>query len=461
MKQPRTRLLPDLTQSGSRRRQLGTLVLSIGGATVTTAALVLVPAMAEAAVAGSSLSSPVVSSSSAALTTTLPGFTLATGASSAAATSSGTLQAKGAGVLQPSPSGSTEATATPGHSQSVPSTCGGALPAFPAPLTGAVTASAACGSAEAKSASAESGSASGTGQAASLDVDLAPLLTQVVTSGSPLASALQSVLGQLPSIPGGGESVSTLLGSAESSLTGDQTLQVAAGVSSSTSTVSPNSFATTAKATGATITILPGGGTGGAALAKIIIGGASATASVDRTSTSDLVAKPSASDTPALVTVEVDAPGVGDKTYSVVPDQTMTILSGTPLQTTISVAAGSVTTAPSGAVTASASGVKVDLAQGVGATTATGENGGLDLVFADASATALPQSHPALKATHHSKPHPAHRPVLTSSSVPNATVPHTGLPWAGAAPVLAAGALAGAGLLWWPRLRRRVRSSRP
>lgn len=435
-----------------KKSGLATALAAIGGAGLTAGALVLAPLSAGAA------TTPAVSSSAEGLHVTLPNFTLTSGSASSQAASDGSLSAVGAGLLAPSPSGKATANAAPGHSASSPRSCGGTLPSFPAPFTGLVTAGLACGSASAKSTSASQGSALATGEAGELKVNLAPVLSQVVKSSSPLASALQGVLGQLPSIPQGGESVSSLLASIEHSATSDQTAEVAVGPSTSSTHLASHAFTTTAEARGSVITILPGAGKDGAALAKIIVGGAKATASVGANGKT----APAATDDPALVTVEVDAPATGPKTYSVVPGQSLTILGGTPLQSTIKVAAGSVTTAPSGAVTAMADAVQIDLAAGAGASPATAYNGGLDIELAAAQATAHPQPKPAVAVAHKTKkPAPPARPApaLAASSVPNATSPHTGLPWAGGLPIVAAAAAAGAGLLGWPRLRRRLRRS--
>jgi hypothetical protein len=443
---------PDKKNQTRPPRQSGRvtgLVGALGGAGLTASALLLAPLSAGAA------ANAVASSQAVGLHVSLPNFTLAAGSAATSADAGGSLSAVGAGVLTPLPSGKATANATPRHSASAPRTCGGSLPSFPAPFAGFVSGGLACGSAAAKAASPNNESALATGEAGELQINLAPLLSQVVKSASPLASALQGVLGQLPSIPQGGESVSSLLSSIEHSATHDQTAEVAVGPSSSSTTRDGRAYKTTAEAKGSVITILPGAGKGGAALAKIIVGEAQATAAVGAGGKTT----PVASDNPALVTVEVDAPATGPKTYSVVPGQSLTILAGTPLQSTIKVAAGSVTTAPSGAVTAAAHGVEIDLAQGAGATPATAYNGGLDIELATAQATASPEA-PVVAAAHKKpKPASAPKPQLSASSVPNATSPHTGLPWAGGLPLIAGTAALGAGLLGWPRLRRRLRRS--
>ncbi len=434
------------TPDGTVQRATRHMLTAAGGAAALLAAGLLgLPAPAGAA----ETAAPAVSSSSAALTVALPGFELATGASATAASASGALAAKGAGVLRPSPSGVAVASGRAGGSKSTPTTCAGSTPSFPSPFSSLLSARAACASASVRSQSARSGTAHATGEAASLRLDLSSVLAEVVKPATPVATALKGVLGTLPPLPAGGEPLSKVLDQAGSSLPGTPVVEVAAGPASSTSKVEAAGWTTTARASGATVTILPNGGTGGTPLAQILVGGASATATSARSAGHG--ARPKATDVPSLVTIEVNAPGAGPKTYSLVPGQSMTILKGTPLQTTVSVAAGSVTTSPSGAVTASAHGVAIDLAEGVGASPATAENGGVHLELADATATSTPP--PAVPGS----PAPLDTPPVktVSNPVPNATVPHTGLFWAGGAPLLGGAALLGAGLLGWPRLKRR------
>lgn len=438
----------DSDPKGCRRRPSADRALSRAGGLLALAAgtaaggLLFSPAPAGAS------ESPTVSSQATAFQLTLPKLALAGGYSSSDAYEGGTLRAEGAGVLEPVPSGQASATASPGHSQNPPQSCGGGVPAFPAPFSGLVSGSVSCGAASAQGFSAHDGTSTSSASAADLGIDLAPLLSQVVTAGSPLESGLKGLVGTLPPLPAAGQSVSSIISSLSSAATSSQSISIAIGPSSSVSRLDGASYTTTAEAKGSVITLMPGAGPGGAPLARIVVGGASATATAGGR-------KPQASDLPALVTVEVDTAATGPKSYSVVPGQSLTILAGTPLQSTIKVGSGSVSTAPSGAETASAEGVEVDLAEGVGATPATAYNGGLELRLAAASATSKAPA-PVLAASRVKKKAPARQP-LASSPVPNATTPHTGLPWAGAAPLLAGGALTGTGLLSWPWLKRRLR----
>lgn len=419
--------------------------LAILGA-ATVASLAFGPAAAGAG------ETPVVSSAATAFQLSVPNLTLTSGYSSSEAYEGGLLGAEGAGVLAPAPSGEATATARPGESEHPRESCGGQLPAFPSPLTGLVSGSLACGAASARSASGESGASQSGASSARLSISLSPVLSQLpVTPASPLAAGLQGLLGKLPQIPAAGEPVSSVLSSLPNASKSQQTITIAVGPAGSASRLDNGRYTTTALAKGSIITIMPGAGPGGAALARIVVGGASATASIEG-------GKPAASDVPALVSVEVDTAATGPKSYSVVPGQSLTILAGTPLQSTIEVGSGSVSTAPSGAETARASAVTIRLAEGLGASPATAYNGGLSLALASAQATSA-APRPVLisrKTTKKKAAPPATPPAAAPPVVPNATTPHTGLPWAGGAPLMAGGALAGGSLLSWPWLKRRL-----
>ncbi|HLI45498.1 MAG TPA: hypothetical protein VKU92_13640 [Acidimicrobiales bacterium] len=425
-------------------RPLTALWIVAGAAAVS--ALALPPAAAAAS--GTRTGTIAVISEATGLRVSLRDLALAGGVSSTSALDDGGLEALGAGVLEPSPSGEASAVTEPGGPRVARRTCGGALPAFPAPFNRLLSASATCASAAVASASASTGTARATGDVARLELDLAPLLDQVVKGSGPVESALESLFGKLPPLPAGGETVAGLLGQLAALPTSALGLEAEVGPSTSATIVSASGWSTTAEASGGVVTLLPGAGRGGAPLARIVVGDARASASVGGPSSTGSIGSPAATDRPALVTVEVDAPAIGPRTFSVVPGQSLTILAGTPLESTIAVTPGSVTTSPRGAVAADAGAVSIFLAEGVGASGAAG-NGGVHLELAAARATAYPAVLPELSP-------PAHEaaPPPTLSAVPNATVPHTGLPWAGGAPLLAGGALTGAGLLAWPRLRR-------
>ncbi len=84
------------------------------------------------------------------------------------------------------------------------------------------------------------------------------------------------------------------------------------------------------------------------------------------------------------MTVRLSTPLTGNVDIPVAPGETVTILQGTPLESTITVADGSTTKNPDGSVSSVADGVKLELLKGV--------NGGivLELAHAEAGAAGSP-----------------------------------------------------------------------
>lgn len=131
----------------------------------------------------------------------------------------------------------------------------------------------------------------------------------------------------------------------------------------------------TANAAGAQIDLLPGLALGGAPLLSIIVGQAKSTSSFDRTA--------GATTTPsfdaAVARVRLGLPLLGS-TLADIPiqlNQPLTLLAGTPLESTISLGAGRTVTDPkTGAVASYADGVSIQLLKGL--------NGGIGLELAHA-----------------------------------------------------------------------------
>jgi hypothetical protein len=345
--------------------------------------------------------------------------------------------AEGIGALTPlATTAEEQATANSTHTeQAVPQRCGTpALPTLPIPLELGL----ACASAQA-SAAGGLPVADATGSVARITLDLSGLLDQVVGKGTPLAGALSKVLGALPS-NAATETVSQVLSTVLKTATTTETLAVSLG--SSTSSVTTTTAAMTSSSTdqGGTISILPD--TPGGPLAEIVVGSASASALAHRTG--PLAGKASADYSPAIVTVVLNTPLTGKQTISLGPGQTETILAGTPLQSTITVAGGSTTTNPDGSVTATADGVSLDLLQGVGASSPTADNGGilLDLAHAQASAGAKPAAVLPATTPRAAAPAAPAAPAARAVAPARATLPFTGEPpWI---PVAGLGLLAGA-----------------
>ncbi|HZU73314.1 MAG TPA: hypothetical protein VE990_11155 [Acidimicrobiales bacterium] len=302
---------------------------------------------------------------------------------------------------------------------SKPQICGGVtLPQLPNPFP-ALSANVAC---SAVTAAVKGGlpSAQAVGTVAGVTADAHALFNTVL---QPIEPALQSIFGALPSqLNPVTSTVSDLL----NQLGNTRTLAVNIGNSTSSLTTTAASVTSNATAQGGEVDIL---GLDGTPLAKIVVGSASAQAVYDRATGH---AVPTFN--PALVTVTITPPaasGLAAQTLTVAPGVTQTILAGTPLQSTITVAGGSTATNPDGSVTATSAGVELNLLQGLGASTATSYDGGIDLALA--KATASVGGTPAVAA------------VVTPAS--------PSLPFTGSSPVLP---IAGMGLLGAGLAGRRV-----
>ncbi len=384
----------------------------------------------------------------AALVVTLGGQTLTSGSTSVSGDSSPTASATGAGELLPVLVGSQSATASQvGADQSLPQACG--TPSglnVPAPLSSLVGIGTACGSAGASIDGSGEPAATATGSAADVSVGLGTLLSQVVTAGSPLAGALQGILGSLPTLPTGGLSLSSLLtqlGASAASATG--LLSVTAGATSSALTTTASTVTTSSNATGATVSLLPGVGASGAPLLSISVGASHVTAALDRGT-----GVGTATATPALVAVTVGTAATGTHTVDIAPGQSQTFLAGTPLASTVTLGAGSVTHGAGGA-SATDGGLVLDLAQGV--------DGGfeVDLASGTASVGGAASAAPVVPAAVPVVPVPAPTasPVPETAAptvIPDVTVVHTGEPWGGALPAVGAAFAFGLALFYRRRL---------
>jgi hypothetical protein len=300
--------------------------------------------------------------------------------------------ASAAGQVLPSLVGSTKAATTSGIKKDG-ETCG--LPQLPAQLAAVLQLSAACSTSVA---SVVNGLAStdANGYVASLGLDASSLLAAL-----PLADLLKNVpIDQL----------STQLRDALKPLTGpiaqatgvqvDQTvdtvtklltellktkaLDVSLGKATSALTTTASELTSTSTAEGATIKLLPvTTALGQIPLATIKVGSSKATASYDRG-----LGKAVPSFSAALVTVDL-APnlGLGPLSHiSVAPGQTIKLLEGTPLQSTITVADGKTMSLPDGGAKAIADGVSLELLQGLNATTPTSFDGGVAVRLAHSEA---------------------------------------------------------------------------
>lgn len=304
--------------------------------------------------------------------------------------------AKAAGQLLPSLVGATSASASvtePGPVNSGEK-CG--LPALPAPLGDVLDLGVACSTSAAGVVDGLASSASN-GYVASLGVDASSILGQLplddVLSQVPidqLADELQTALAPItgPLADATGLDVDTTVDTVQDlldELLSVQALDVSLGKATTSVVTEAAKLTSIGTAEGATIKVLPlTEALGGVPLATITVGASKATATYDR-SLGKATALPSAS----LVKVEL-APALGlpaaVSSIDIAPGQTVTILEGTPLQSTITVADGKVQNLADGGVKAVADGVSVELLQGLGASSPTAFDGGVALRLAHSEA---------------------------------------------------------------------------
>jgi hypothetical protein len=213
---------------------------------------------------------------------------------------------------------------------------------------------------------------------------LTPVLDQTVTTvvgtlngvNPTLGSLLTGLAGNLGL--GGGSTVAPVSGLVDNLLDGiqraTQLLDVKVGESNSTTATTATAVTATANAAGAQIDLLPGLTLGGAPLLSIIVGQAKSVSTFDRataksTPTFDAAVARVRLGLPLLNTPVTDIP--------IQFNQPLTLLAGTPLESTISLGAGRTVTDPNtGAVASYADGVSIQLLKGL--------NGGIGLELAHA-----------------------------------------------------------------------------
>ncbi|MHB1854163.1 MAG: hypothetical protein ACYCS2_03800, partial [Acidimicrobiales bacterium] len=271
------------------------------------------------------------------------------------------------------------------------------------------------------------------GTVADITANAAATFTTVL---QPVLAPVQQIFGDLnqiaPSLNPATATVSQLLNVLQNS----QTLGLHLGESSSMVQTVAGKVTALNIASGGEVDIL---GIGGSPVAKIVIGSSQAEAVYDRAT-----GKATPSYDAAIVTVTINplpATGLAAQTLTVAPGQSLTILQGTPLQSTITVADGTSTVNKDGSVTAVADGVSLDLLQGLGASSPTATDGGIDLALAESTASV--GGKPAIPAA----------PVVAATSITPPAI--KALPFTGSTPTLP---LAGAGLLAVGIIGRRLRT---
>ena len=344
--------------------------MKIGRLGAGAAALALVGMTVGGAVTAAGADTPEVyvgSATGTALNLSVLGQALTVGTSKADANSQLTAVATAAGQLAPTATASQTSTAnsaTPTDTK--PNTC--ASPALPTQISTILNVGIVCSSTTA-SVAGNNPTATGTGSVASVDMGANTVLQQIPVT-QPLLDALTPVVGQ---IPGG---VGSTLNSVITSTFNTQTMGLTVGPSTSSVVTDAGKVTSTATAAGAVLKILPAPVVNGAPttdpIATITVGSSKATAVYDRAAGT---ATPTVD--PAIVRIDFNA-ATGVPSQSVPVGQSITILDGTPLKTTISVAAGSTTKNADGSVTAVSDGVSIQALQGV--------NGGITLQLAHAEA---------------------------------------------------------------------------
>jgi hypothetical protein len=265
---------------------------------------------------------------------------------------------------------------------------------------------------------------------------LLPVVDQTVGSVlNTLTPTLGNLLGGLAGNLGLGQgsTVAPVSGLVDSLLDGleraTSLLDIELGASTAEAVTTAGAVTAVANAAGAQIDLLPGLTLGGAPLLSIIVGQAKSTSVFDRGT-----AKSTPSFDAAVARVRLGLPLLG-ATITDIPiqlNQPLTLLAGTPLETTISLGAGRTVTDPNtGSVASYADGVSIQLLKGL--------NGGIGLELAHAETGAGGQAR-----------------LLTQQQIitPLPQMPKTGNdPWL---------PLTGAGLLMVALgIRRRVTAARP
>ena len=319
------------------------------------------------------------------------------GQSSAVVNSTPSAKASGAGVALVAGTVSTSEVNGPNQSAAPPKACVVNLPLDLPAGTRLLTVNLACGESRVDTNNGAP-SAFGSGSVAGVDLAAAGVL-------DPVTTLLQSVLAQLSTVvdPTVGTVLTTLpavsgvvapmaaglglnlaspvapvSGLVNNLLEGVQRatglVQIKLGDSTAQAVTSADAVTATAVAAGAQIDLLPGLTVGGAPLLSIIVGSARSTSTFDRGT-----AKSTPAFDAAVARVRLGLPLLGGAVTEI-PVQLntpLTLLAGTPLETTISLGAGRTVTDPTtGSVASYADGVSVQLLKGI--------NGGIGLELAHA-----------------------------------------------------------------------------
>ncbi len=359
-------------------RRTGALALS---ALVVSAFLVL-PSPASAQTVQTRAESFIATASARALNLEVLGLKVTIGASGIEMNSTPAAKATGGGVLLVPGTVSTVQTTAASQAIAPPPAC-----VLNLPLASLLSVKLACGEAKVDS-TPGAPQAFGSGTVAAIDVGgqqvlallapvldaLAPLLDQVIgTVTGALTPIVGPLLGGLLNQTGTGidlnKPVSSLVDVIKQA-TNLATIKL--GNSTSQGLSETGKVSAIANAQGGQIDVLPGLALGGAPLISIIVGSAKATSVFDRTG---------GTSTPgfdaAILTVKLGLPILGGLTEIPVKlGSPLTLLAGTPLESTIALGAGTTTKNPDGSVSSVADGVSIHLLKGI--------SGGIKLELAHA-----------------------------------------------------------------------------
>ena len=334
-----------------------------------------------------------------------------------------------------------------------------ALPALPDPLGSILKADIACSLAQANI-SKGLPNATSTAGVATVGVNAQTVLSQVLGNATlgqvtgavdQVQQALQPVLDQIANATKGTPvqiDPSLKLSDLLNALTTQQTLSLSLGNSTSNLTTVANTLTSASSAAGGQIKILPIAALNNTPLATVTIGSSKTSAVYDRVKGAG-----SASFDAALVTVDL-APALGLPAavshISVAPGQTVTILAGTPLESTITLADGK-TTSDGKSASAVADGVSVQLFKGLASLLPT--SGASSLHTAAASPTAAV----VLELAHSESTVSGTPAVVPANPAPPSAPQVKSLAFTGTSPWLSVGGVALlAGFFGTRRLRRRI-----
>jgi hypothetical protein len=371
-------------------KRLAALTLS---ATVVGALLAIVPASAQTV--ETRPESFIATAAARGLDLNLFGTHVTVGSSSAMINSTPVAKASGAGVALVSGTVSTAEVTAPGQSQAPPKAC-----VLNLPIANLLTVNLACGEAKVDTNLVDGRAfpqAFGHGQVAGVDLGGVTLLQPVVDLLQSLLNALTPVLDQTvgtvlntltPTLGGLLQPLAGNLGlGSQSSVTpvsdlvktlldgikkATQLVAVKVGDSTAQTNTAVDKVVATANAAGAQIDLLPGLAVGGAPLLSIIVGQAKSVSTFDR---GTAVSTPTFD--AAVVRVRLGLPLLGGTGLDIPVqlNQPLTLLAGTPLESTISLGAGRVVR-NDGSVASYADGVSIQLLKGL--------NGGIGLELAHA-----------------------------------------------------------------------------